>query len=56
MGYGGEFDRLEQEFYYACKANQPDTQQAKRKQASAKQQQSAAKPDGVQAVYKAVNH
>lgn len=54
--YAAEIDQLEQAFYDACQASQPDTQQAKRKQASANQQQSAAKLDGLLADYVAVNH
>jgi len=56
QGYAIEVDRLEQELYDACQANQPDTEQAKRKQAIANQQQSAAKLDGLLADYVAVHH
>ncbi|SDG80748.1 Phage integrase family protein [Pseudomonas benzenivorans] len=56
QGYAAEVERLEQAFYDACQANQPDTQQSKRKQASDNQQQSAGKLDGLLADYVAVNH
>ena len=56
QGYALEVERLEQAFYDACQADQPDTQGAKRKQASANQQQSAAKLDGLLNDYAAVNH
>lgn len=56
QGYATEVERLEQEFYDACQANKPDMQQMQRKQASANQQQSAAKLDGLLADYTAVNH
>ena len=54
--YSTEVERLEQAFYDACQANQPDAEQSKRKQASSNQQQSAAKLDGLLADYVAVNH
>jgi len=56
QGYAAEVERLEQDWYDACQANQPDTQQSKRKQASANQQQSAGKLDGLLTDYVAVNH
>ena len=56
QGYVAEVERLEQDWYDACQANQPDTQQSKRKQASANQQQSAGKLDGLLTDYVAVNH
>jgi hypothetical protein len=49
-------ERLEQAFYDACQANQPDTQQATRKRASGNQQQSAGKLDGLLTDYVAANH
>lgn len=56
QGFAEEVERLEQEFYDACQASQPDTQQAKRKQANANQQQSAGKLDGLLTDYVAANH
>ena len=56
QGYAAEVERLEQDWYDACQANQPDTQQSKRKQAGANQQQSAGKLDGLLTDYVAVNH
>jgi hypothetical protein len=56
QAYVAEIKRLGHAFYDACQANQPDTQQVKREQASANQQQSAAKLDGLLADYVAVNH
>ena len=56
QGYAAEVERLEQDWYDASQANQPDTQQSKRKQASANQQQSAGKLDGLLTDYVAVNH
>ncbi|WOD12945.1 VPA1269 family protein [Pseudomonas sp. NyZ704] len=56
QGYAAEVERLEQAFYDACQTDQPDTQGTKRKQASANQQQSAAKLDGLLNDYAAVNH
>lgn len=56
QGYMEEVERLEQDWYDACQANQPDTQQSKRKQVSANQQQSAGKLDGLLTDYVAVNH
>ncbi|MNZ67746.1 site-specific tyrosine recombinase XerC [compost metagenome] len=53
--FTAEVEQLEQAFYDACQANQPDTQQLKRKQASANQQQSAAKLDSLLADYVAIN-
>lgn len=55
-GYATEIDRLEQAFYDACQKNQPDNEQARRKQAHANQQQSAAKLDLLLKDYIAVNH
>lgn len=43
-------------WYDACQANQPDTQHSIRKQASANQQLSAGKLDGLLTDYAAVNH
>ena len=56
QGYAAEIGRLDKALYDACQANQPDTQQAKHKQAIANQQQSAAKLDGLLADYVAVHH
>ncbi|MFZ5457785.1 VPA1269 family protein [Stutzerimonas stutzeri] len=56
QGFSEEVSRLEQAFYDACQTNEPDTQQARRKQMNANQQQSAAKLDGLLADYVAVNH
>ncbi|HDV6135631.1 TPA: VPA1269 family protein, partial [Pseudomonas aeruginosa] len=56
QSYAAEVDRLEQDWYDACQANQPDTQHSIRKQASANQQLSAGKLDGLLADYVAVNH
>lgn len=55
-GYATEIDRLEQAFYDACQKNQPDNEQARRKQAHSNQQQSAAKLDLLLKDYIAVNH
>jgi len=55
QGYAGEIERLERDWYDVCQAKQPDTQQSKRKQASANQQQSAGKLDGLLTDYAAVN-
>ncbi len=56
QSYAAEVDRLEQDWYDACQANQPDTQHSIRKQASANQQLSAGKLDGMLTDYAAVNH
>jgi hypothetical protein len=56
QGFAEEVEHLEQAFYDACLANQPDTQQAKRKRASGNQQQSAGKLDGLLTDYVAANH
>ncbi|ELG7184205.1 hypothetical protein R9D81_004967 [Pseudomonas aeruginosa] len=56
QSYAAEVDRLEQDWYDACQANQPDTQHSIRKQASANQQLSAGKLDGLLTDYTAVNH
>jgi len=56
QSYAAEVDRLEQDWYDACQANQPDTQHSIRKQASANQQLSAGKLDGLLTDYAAVNH
>ncbi|CAN7534757.1 VPA1269 family protein [Pseudomonas sp. LjRoot71] len=56
QSYTAQVDQLEQDWYDACQANQPDTQQSTRKQASANQQQSAGKLDGLLTDYVAVNH
>jgi hypothetical protein len=56
QNYAAEVDRLEQDWYDACQANQPDTQHSIRKQASANQQLSAGKLDGLLTDYAAVNH
>jgi len=56
QSYAADVELLEQDWYDACQANQPDTQQSKRKQASANQQQSAGKLDGLLSDYVAVNH
>jgi hypothetical protein len=56
QGFTIEVDRLDRAFYDADQGNQPDTEQAQRKQASANQQQSAAKLDGLLADYLAVNN
>lgn len=56
QGFAEEVERLEQAFYDACLANQPDTQQAMRKRASGNQQQSAGKLDGLLTDYVAANH
>jgi len=56
QGYAAAVERFEQDWYDACQANQPDTQQSSRKQASANQQQSAGKLDGLLTDYVAVNH
>ncbi len=56
QSYAAEVDRLEQDWYDACQANQLDTQHSIRKQASANQQLSAGKLDGLLTDYAAVNH
>ncbi len=56
QSYAAEIDRLEQDWYDACQANQPDTQHSIRKQAIANQQLSAGKLDGLLTDYAAVNH
>ncbi len=56
QSYAAEVDRLEQDWYDACQANQPDTQHSIRKQAIANQQLSAGKLDGLLTDYAAVNH
>jgi hypothetical protein len=56
QSYAAEVEQLEQDRYDACQTNQPDTQQSKRKQASANQQLSAGKLDGLLTDYAAVNH
>ncbi|KIZ33562.1 gamma-mobile-trio integrase GmtZ [Stutzerimonas stutzeri] len=56
QSYAAEVGRLEQDWYDACQANQPDTQHSIRKQASANQQLSAGKLDGLLTDYAALNH
>lgn len=56
QSYVAEVDRLEQDWYDACQANQLDTQHSIRKQASANQELSAGKLDGLLADFVAVNH
>ncbi|WP_208643713.1 VPA1269 family protein [Pseudomonas songnenensis] len=56
QSYAAAVERLEQDWYDACQANQPDTQHSNRKQASANQQLSAGKLDGLLTDYAAINH